>query len=151
VRHGHAGRRADWHRADTLRPLSARGVRQSEQLVKIVTPLSPTRVISSPYLRCLQTAEPIGASAGLKVEQSSTLVPDAPAEALRLLRRLTAAKSKSGVVVVTHGEVIGDVLRRIAKDDGVKLDHRPPGLKGCAWILRFRNGKLVAAQYVAPS
>jgi 8-oxo-dGTP diphosphatase len=109
------------------------------------------RIISSPYIRCLQTAEPLAAHTGLRVERSMTLVPDSPAKALRFVRKLAHPKGESGAVVVTHGEVMGDVLVKLAKEDGIKLEHRPPGLKGCVWALEFRNGRLVAARYIPPA
>jgi len=87
----------------------------------------------------------------LQVEKSAALVPDAPAKALRLLRNLSGRESLSGVVIVTHGEVMGDVLREVAREDGVKLHHRPPGLKGCTWILEFGDGKLQDARYIPPA
>jgi len=151
VRHGHAGHKVEWQRPDKLRPLSARGARQAARLVEVVVPLKPTRIISSPQVRCLQTATPLATATGLNVEQSSTLVPNALTKALQLVRRLAAPKAKSGVVIVTHGEIIGELLSKMAKEDGIKLEHRPPGLKGCVWVLEFRTGKLVAARYVSPT
>ena len=151
VRHGHAGRKAEWQGSDKLRPLSTRGLCQAERLVEVLGPPEPTRIISSPYLRCLQTAERFAAHAGLDVEESAALSPDAPAKALRLVRKLTAPGAEAGVVIVTHGEVMGVVLSKIAKEDGIKLDHLPPGFKGCVWELDFRLGTLVEARYVAPA
>jgi 8-oxo-(d)GTP phosphatase len=151
VRHGHAGRRANWNRPDRLRPLSPLGSRQAQRLVEVIGPMKPTRIVSSPYLRCLQTAEPLASHIGSKIEQSSALVPYAPAKARRFVRKLTGPKAKSGVVVVTHGEIMGDLLAKIANEDGIKLEHRPPGLKGCVWVLEFRRGKLVEARYIPPT
>lgn len=150
VRHGHAGRKADWHRPDKLRPLSQLGGREARQIVDVVSPLEPTRIISSPFIRCMSTAEPLASHMGRKVERSAALVPDTPVKAFRLVRKLTAPGADSGVVVVTHGEIMGDVLVRLAREDGVPLEHRPPGLKGCVWLLDFEDGKLAAARYIPP-
>jgi 8-oxo-(d)GTP phosphatase len=151
VRHGYAGRRSEWNRPDGLRPLSPLGFRQAQRLVGVIAPLKPTRIVSSPYVRCLQTAEPLASHIGSKVEQSSALVPYAPAKARRYVRKLTGPKAKGGVVVVTHGEIMGDVLTKMANEDGITLEHRPPGLKGCVWVLEFRRGKLVEARYIPPT
>ena len=151
VRHGHAGHKVEWQRPDKLRPLSARGARQAARLVEVVVPLKPTRIISSPQVRCLQTATPLATATALKVEQSSTLVPNALTKALQLVRRLTAPKAKSGVVIVTHGEIIGELLSKMAKEDGVALEHRPPGLKGCVWLLEFPYREAGCGTYVAPT
>ena len=53
VRHGHAGTKEGWAGDDRLRPLDARGLRQAKHLVDVIVPLHPTRLISSPYTRCL--------------------------------------------------------------------------------------------------
>jgi 8-oxo-(d)GTP phosphatase len=150
VRHGYAGRKDQWHRADRLRPLSPRGQRQAEHLVDVVASLKPTRLISSPHLRCLQTTAPLAAHVGLEVERTPALAPDAPVVALGLVRELSTPRSPSGVVLCTHGEVMGAVLTEMAAADGVELERRPPGLKGCAWVLDVRRGKLVDARYVPP-
>jgi broad specificity phosphatase PhoE len=151
VRHGHAGRKDQWRRADKLRPLDARGRRQADRLVATLSRQRPTRIVSSGYVRCVQTMAPLSEARGVKVECTSRLAPDAPASALRLIRQLAKPGSRSGVVVCTHGEVIGDVLVHLAKEDGVKLARRPPGLKGCVWILDFRDGKLLRSQYRPPA
>lgn len=150
VRHGHAGRKDQWSKADKLRPLSQRGMRQAEHLVETIAPLTPMRIISSSFVRCLQTVEPLSSATGIPLEQSRALAPDAPDAALRLVRKLSAPGARSGVVLCTHGEVMGSVLTELASKDGVKLERRPPGLKGCTWILDFEEGTLCAARYVPP-
>jgi 8-oxo-(d)GTP phosphatase len=171
VRHGHAGTKEGWAGDDPLRPLDARGRRQAEHLVRIVVPMDPTRLLSSPYARCLQTMEPMAAKTGLVVHEDVALTPHEPQRALKLVRSLSAEPSSSEpsssepsssepepspsepsarIVLCTHGEVIGDVLAALAKDDGVRLSRRPPGLKGCMWVLDFRKGKVDTARYIAP-
>ncbi|MCG8607665.1 phosphoglycerate mutase family protein [bacterium] len=49
-------------------PLSAKGRRASQQIVKSLQPLQIERIVSSPYLRAIQTVEPFSAAVGLKVE-----------------------------------------------------------------------------------
>lgn len=151
VRHGHAGRKDEWHRADRLRPLSPTGNKQAELLVEVIAPLKPTRIISSPHLRCVQTIEPTASATGRTIEKSTSLTPSAPAKALRLVRRLSTPKSMSGVVLCTHREILNVVLSEISKKDGIELDRRPPGAKGAVWFLDFRRGKLVSARYTVPS
>jgi 8-oxo-(d)GTP phosphatase len=174
VRHGHAGTKEGWAGDDRLRPLDARGRRQAEHLVGVVVPMHPTRLLSSPHARCLQTMEPLAAKTGLVIEEDGALTPDAPQRALELVRSLSAelaprelssselASSQSApvepaptapparIALCTHGEVIGDVLAALAKQDGVRLSRRPPGLKGCVWVLDFRKGRVDTARYIAP-
>jgi 8-oxo-dGTP diphosphatase len=150
VRHAHAGSKDQWHRADRLRPLDGVGRRQAERLERMLAPMKPVRILSSPYRRCLETMAPTAAKAGLDIERRRALEPDTPAKALALIRQMTAPGSPSGVVLCTHGEILGAVLAQLAKQDGVRLPRRPPGLKGCAWVLDVRRGKLVGARYVPP-
>jgi 8-oxo-dGTP diphosphatase len=150
VRHAHAGRKDQWHRSDRLRPLDGPGRRQAERLVRVLSPMKPARILASPYGRCVETMTPTAARTGLDIERRRALEPDSPAKALALIRQLTAAGSPSGVVLCTHGEILGAVLAQLAKQDGVRLPRRPPGLKGCAWVLDVRRGKVVGARYVPP-
>jgi 8-oxo-(d)GTP phosphatase len=150
VRHGHAGRKDQWPRADKLRPLDPRGHRQAVRLVDVLMPLKPTRIISSGHLRCLQTMQPLAALTGLEMERSGALAPDSVLEALALVRDLSGPPTRSGTVLCTHGEVLGIVLKELAAHDGVALGRRPPGLKGCVWILEMRRRKLTSAEYVPP-
>jgi broad specificity phosphatase PhoE len=150
VRHGRAGRRDQWRGPDSARPLDTRGRRQAERLVGVLAPLHPTRIVASPYRRCLDTMGPLAAHLDLEIERTPALAPDAPVVALSLVRELSAPSQPSGVVVCTHGEVIGAVLSEMATEDGVELERRPPGLKGCVWLLDVKRGKLVDARYLPP-
>jgi len=150
VRHGHAGTKEGWAGDDRLRPLDARGTRQAKHLAGVIVPMQPTRLISSPYTRCMQTMELIAAKTGLVVEEDSSLTPSAGSQALVLIRELSTSPSSDRVVMCTHGEVIGDVLAGLAREDGVRLSRRPPGLKGCVWVLDFRKAKLSTARYITP-
>ena len=152
VRHGHAGRKDQWDGDDRLRPLDARGLRQAKHLVEVLVPLRPDRIVSSPHLRCLQTMEPLSEKTGLVVDEDSALTPNAGQAAVDLVRSLTSAGSRSSdaVVLCTHGEVMGEVLSVLAAEDGVRLSRRPPGLKGCVWVLSFRKGRASTARYIVP-
>jgi len=73
VRHASAGDRHGWAGDDRLRPLDARGRRQAAQLVELLRPLDMRRVVSSPYVRCVETVEPLAAALGLPVERDDLL------------------------------------------------------------------------------
>jgi phosphohistidine phosphatase SixA len=105
VRHASAGERRDWEGDDRLRPLDAKGRRQAEELVEQLAARSPRRVVSSPYVRCVATVEPLAAELGLEVELDERLAEGAGRAAVELLR-------EDGVVACTHGDVIVDVLGR---------------------------------------
>ena len=55
------------------RPLSDVGLHQAEALADVLLSESPTRVLSSPYLRSVQTVAPTAAALGLSVESRQGL------------------------------------------------------------------------------
>jgi phosphohistidine phosphatase SixA len=61
-----------------------------------------TRVVTSPYLRCVQTVEPLASARGLDLELRDELGDTAaPNEVVALLRELAA----EGIVVCVHGSI----------------------------------------------
>jgi 8-oxo-dGTP diphosphatase len=73
VRHASAGARAAWEGDDRLRPLDAKGREQAARLPDVVAGVVIRRIVSSPYLRCVQTVEPLAAALGLEVEAAPEL------------------------------------------------------------------------------
>jgi phosphohistidine phosphatase SixA len=150
VRHGHAEPKQVWLGQDVDRPLVARGRRQAELLARNLVKLRPTRIISSPSLRCLQTVQPLGRRSGLDVEVLSWLGTDAGEDAREGILGLSRNEPSSArVVLCTHREVLVDVLPYLAETFGVKLGHRLPGAKGGMWILEIRKKKLARVAYRA--
>jgi 8-oxo-dGTP diphosphatase len=112
VRHGKAGSRSAWTEGDELRPLSRKGRRQAEALVKAFRGVEIARVISSPYVRCVQTVRPLALDRGQPVETSDALVEAAPThEALALL----AEVADTPTVLCSHGDVIPAVVLHLAE------------------------------------
>jgi phosphohistidine phosphatase SixA len=106
LRHASAGDREQWEGDDRLRPLDRKGRKQAEKLRERLLAAGVTRVLSSPYVRCVQTVEPLG----LEIELDDRLAEGAPrAATLALLAELEAA------VACTHGDVIENVLGRPLK------------------------------------
>ncbi|HTZ10626.1 MAG TPA: phosphoglycerate mutase family protein [Acidimicrobiales bacterium] len=150
VRHGHAGTKEGWRGDDRARPLDARGRRQAEDLAVVLADLGPGRVVTSPYLRCLQTMEPLSAKTGLPIERHDALTPSGPARAVTLVRDLAASGPADPVVLCTHGEVMGVVLATLVAEDGLRLGRRRPGIKGCVWVIDFEGATATQARYIAP-
>ncbi len=101
LRHAWAGSRDAWDGDDRLRPLDERGRMQALALRDLLASRDIVRVVSSPYVRCVETVEPIG----LPVETDERLAEGAPAAlALSLLAEL------DGGLACTHGDVIEAVL-----------------------------------------
>ncbi len=143
VRHADAGDRHRWRGDDRQRPLTASGQRQAEALVQTVGTTPVRRILSSPYLRCVQTVEPLAKLADLPVEDTSALEEGiAPPTALRCLQGLP-----DGAVACSHGDVIQAVLRHleqrgIVQPEQVRLE------KGSTWILQRAGINFTAARYL---
>jgi 8-oxo-(d)GTP phosphatase len=115
LRHASAVDRYRWQEDDRLRPLDARGRLQAEALVEILRPLGVSRVVSSPYVRCVETVQPLADALEVPVEPDERLAEGAGTGALELLRA-------DGVVCCTHGDVAEAVLGRgLKKAAGVVL------------------------------
>jgi broad specificity phosphatase PhoE len=67
VRHAKAGTRRDWDGDDTERPLTKAGRRQAHELTIRLAREAISGLWSSPYVRCVQTLEPLGRELGLDV------------------------------------------------------------------------------------
>ena len=105
LRHASAGDRDRWPVADHLRPLDARGRLQAAALVELLLPLGVRRVVSSPYVRCIETVEPLAAALEVPVEPDDRLAEGAGQAAAALLH-------EAGVVCCTHGDIVEAVLGR---------------------------------------
>jgi 8-oxo-dGTP diphosphatase len=104
LRHASAGERDEWDGADTLRPLDERG-RQQALALRGLSHRAIGRVVSSPYVRCVETVDPLADALGIAVEVDDRLAEGAPPLlALSLLAEL------DGGLACTHGDVIEAVL-----------------------------------------
>jgi 8-oxo-dGTP diphosphatase len=102
LRHARAGAREDWHGDDRLRPLDEKGRKQAQRLAGELAALGVTHIVSSPYVRCTQTVEPLAAGLDLRVETDDRLAEGADrADVERLLD-----ETPSGSVLCTHGDVV---------------------------------------------
>jgi len=116
LRHASAGDRWDWPDDDRLRPLDEKGRRQAEKLADALGGDDIRRVVSSPFVRCVQTVEPLAAALGLDVELDDRLAEGGGISAESLLE-------EEGVVACTHGDVIHDFIGRgLKKAEYVRLD-----------------------------
>lgn len=75
VRHAHAGDPEAWTGDDSQRPLSAKGRRQADRLGHFLVRagIAPDRLVSSPKVRAVQTAERIAAALGMDVSTDARL------------------------------------------------------------------------------
>jgi 8-oxo-(d)GTP phosphatase len=146
VRHAKAGARSAWTEDDRLRPLSKAGRRQADALVTAFRGLDVERVVSSPYVRCVQTVRPLALDRGLPVETSEALAEGAPPEqALALLEEAV----RTPTVFCAHGDVVPAVVLHLA-ERGAELEGERDWKKGSVWALQRRDGLVVRARYIPP-
>lgn len=146
VRHALAGKRSEWSGQDSLRPLDERGVAQVAAIGRSVSAFGPTRLICAPLVRCIQTAEPIAATAGLSIEQTPTVADSAlKRDAAQAVANLAgwATNDAETVVVVSQGDLIKATLDELL--GSVRGGH--PRRKGSAWVICSAGGRLVSADY----
>jgi 8-oxo-dGTP diphosphatase len=151
VRHAKAGNRQDWAGDDRLRPLSAAGARQADELARRLAGYRPRRILSSPYVRCRDTVVPLADQLGVTVEDMAELAEGHSRDAAALIRRLAAGLDGAGdaVVLCSHGDVIPEVLDHFAVEDGLDLGPAPRCAKGSTWVLDVDGGRLAGACYLA--
>jgi 8-oxo-dGTP diphosphatase len=151
VRHARAGDRSKWKKPDHLRPLSKTGRRQALGLVDVVLGDAARRkahitdILSSPYVRCVQTVEPLAERLGLTVERV-----DALREGARLKDALPLVEkyADTNAVMCMHGDVLPEILEQYA-GRGLLLPHDRVE-KGSTWALDFADGTATTIRYFAP-
>jgi len=146
VRHAKAGERRAWKGPDLDRPLSKTGWKQSELLGRRLAKLDPTLLCSSPYVRCVQTLEPLGKRIGIEIEIEQRLCEDEPVgPVLDLLR-----ESPDGAVLCSHGDIIPAAIQALAKR-GANLRTPADWRKASVWVLkRNKHGEVVHATVWPP-
>jgi broad specificity phosphatase PhoE len=147
VRHAKAGERGVWEGDDQLRPLSGRGRLQARGLIELLADAQFDRLLSSPYVRCLETVVPLSGERGVAIEPVEALAEGAGLEeALALVRKHTA----HGAVCCTHGDVIPMLLEHYA-NQGVDIGPAPQWPKGSTWALETdATGEVTTARYLPP-
>ncbi len=147
VRHAAAGDRQRWTSPDHLRPLSKKGWRQSHALASRLAGEGIERLVSSPYLRCVQTLEPLAEDLGIPVEEHPALSEGEGGRAtLQLLDELSDVKA----VLSSHGDVIPATIFRLA-ESGTELSNSIYNCqKGSVWVVSVVGGVPVSAHYEPP-
>jgi len=155
VRHASAGMRNDADPHDDDRPLDADGDAQAGQLAEWLRHEPVSRILTSPFLRCRQTVEPLAAALGLIVEVDDRLAESTPVDvSWALLSELAGTPGTNGsngdaVVICSHGDVIPDLVRR-AQGRGMLVPGKSGCAKGSAWILQHWDGQAFATGVYTP-
>src|SRR3989442_15353907 len=144
VRHAKAGDRSDWSGDDRMRPLTKSGQRQAEALADTLEGKTIDRILSSGYLRCVQTVEPLGTRRRLPVEPIRELEEGAGGESvLQLVHKFRGRN----VVLCTHGDVMEELLEGLIAQ-GLVQRARANMEKESTWVLEEKDGKVTAPKYL---
>ena len=149
VRHAKAGDRSRWTGDDVLRPLSGKGRRQAvslcERLLPLVGPRAGALLLSSTYLRCLQTLEPLAARLHSQVHADDRLTEGCGFEgALEMLETIP-----DGSVMCSHGDIIPAVIAALERRSA-HIASEPDWRKGSVWVLERSNDRIVSATVWPP-
>lgn len=135
VRHAKAGERRLWEGDDMERPLSPKGWKQAELVAERLAALDVSTLHSSPYLRCIQTLEPLADRLHTTIEVEQRLCEEEPFEpVLDLLAEVPA-----GAVLSSHGDIIPATLAALERR-GTSIRTPPDWRKASVWVLK-RNKK----------
>lgn len=146
VRHAKAANRDEWSVDDRLRPLTKKGRKQAEELVRIFKPLRVSNVFSSAYVRCAQTVEPLAAARGLEVKLSTELEEG---HGLEGLTEFLGDRSLDGVVLSTHGDIVVELVEDLVAREVVTQGDGGYE-KGSTWVLEVDDhGVPERAHYIS--
>lgn len=115
VRHGQAIARKAWTGQESHRPLSPQGAAQSYALDKELACYQPTKLISSPWKRCLQTINAFADDTTLPIHSVEALSEEAfanvPRETLDVIQntlsQLFASDQADNALLCLHRPIIG--------------------------------------------
>lgn len=146
VRHAIAGERAKWKKKDNERPLTKKGYREARALAELLCTTPIDRIVSSPYVRCTETVEPLAKLLGLDVEVDPGL-GETPGERspLDVLRELVGHNA----VACSHGGVIQRTIREL-RQLGTAVRGPVYATKASIWEVEVDAGKFVSARYLPP-
>ena len=144
VRHAKAGKRSKWledpanNNDDRRRPLDNKGILQAAALADRLTDFAPTLLLSSPFMRCIQTLEPLEATLAITVTSDERLAEDNPFEPI--LELLESCPDNA--VLCSHGDMIPMVTDALERR-GMVVTGMRDSRKASVWVLERQNGVIV--------
>lgn len=126
--------------------LSERGRRQADGLRDQLADAGITRLVASPYVRCVQTFLPLGDHLGVQVEADPRL---AEGQGALSVLALTQELRDTTAALCSHGDVIPDLLEALLAS-GTKLNDELRWQKASTWVLTWDGDHLAQGRYVPP-
>jgi len=144
VRHARAGSRGNWTGDDRLRPLTKKGQKQAEELVTLFENFPVKAIFSSPFLRCMQTVEPLSRTRKVAVKSATEL---AEGHGLEGLNEFLGSSKIDHAVLSTHGDIVWELVEELVSRHVIRAGDGGFD-KGSTWILRVQDGVPVKARYL---
>lgn len=143
VRHAHAGDPSKWKAPDQIRPLSEKGWRQAAALADQVDGVK--RLLTSHYLRCRQTLEPLAEHLDLPVEDEPRLVEGTPFRDFLELVTTPAPPT----AMCTHGDIVVSLVEYLLSKHLTHVEETGSS-KASTWALEVEDGVIKRARYIPP-
>ena len=142
VRHAKAGDRLHNAHDDRKRPLSKPGWVQAEALAEVLANAGASGpLLSSPFVRCRQTLEPLAQQLCIDVQREACLAEAQPFQPMLSLMETTP----DGSVLCSHGDMIPDMIAGLQRR-GCDIMNTPQWKKGSVWVLeRDDDGNFLTA------
>ena len=144
VRHAKAGSRGHWQGDDRLRPLSKKGVKQAQDLIDLFKPFNISAIYSSPYLRCVQTLEPLAHDRELEIQETPAL---AEGRGLPGAFEFMGDAELDDVVLSTHGDIVWELVEDLVRRKVIRAGEGGYE-KGSTWVVEVASGKPVRARFI---
>jgi 8-oxo-dGTP diphosphatase len=145
VRHAKAGERRVWTGDDRDRPLSKTGWRQSVAIAQRLDKHGAGPLYSSPYVRCVQTLEPLAERLGVEVRIDKRLVEGEAFEPVLDL----IAEVEDDSVLCTHGDIVPAVIQALQRR-GMEVQTPADWRKASVWVLRRTSGRVIKGKVWPP-
>ena len=119
-------------------------MKQADDIAEILSRQAVAAIFSSPYLRCVQTVEPLARQLKLAVLHAAEL---AEGRGIRGLYRFFDDRKLDNAVLCTHGDLMWELVedlsnRRILPAFREEFD------KGSTWVVEVEDGEPANARYI---
>jgi 8-oxo-(d)GTP phosphatase len=144
VRHAQAGRRSTYEGDDRTRPLTARGRARAAALVPLLSGYRPRRILSSPFIRCRETVQPLADELRLGVESVDELGEGHGEDAVRLMMTMAGESA----VLCTHGDVSTAILEALVPESDTAGRTALRLQKGECWVIQQKGTSLAIVDHI---
>ena len=121
-----------------------RGQARAAALVPLLSRYEPKSILSSPFVRCVETVAPVAEALHLKVRSVDALAEGHGADAVPLLVRM----AEKAAVLCTHGDVAVAILDALVPDPDTALRSELRLQKGEVWVIERRNEVLTIVEHI---